>query len=305
MEKGNENVVVLFANISDSTRLYEHMGDEAATDLIKNCLSLMHKVTQDQMGDVINTLRDKVNCIFWDAISAVSAAKDMNEAIGNYILEETDGQMPVNLHIGIHSGPVQMEGNKMLGDTVNMVTKVTQMAKPREILITEVVFNELDDTLRPAAHQSTAISVKGSDVPLKLYEFVWEDYDATVAIDRETLSQLTKAHHTCLEIKNQGQTYEITSQDPRLYLGRQSQNNIVIPEKSASRFHAFIELREGQFVLVDNSSNGTFIYPNEAEPFHIKQNEAYLEGKGVICLGEDSGSDTPQAIHYRIKDATV
>ena len=89
MENENENVVVLFANISESARLYELMGDEAATDLIKTCLSLMQQMTQDQMGDVINTVRDKMNCIFFYAVSAASAAKVMNEAIDNYVAEET------------------------------------------------------------------------------------------------------------------------------------------------------------------------------------------------------------------------
>ncbi len=303
MEKENENVVVLFANIADSARLYERMGDADATDLIKTCLSLMQQVTQDQMGDVINTIRDKMNCIFWDAVSAVSAARSMNEAIDNYIMEETDGQIPVNLHIGIHSGPVQMEGNKIFGDTVNMVTRVTQMAKPREILISEEVFNALDESLRSSAQQSTTKSVKGSVTPIKLYEYVWEDFDTTLAIDRDKLNQLRQAQPICLELKTQDQIYEITHKNPRLYMGRQSQNEIVIPAKSASRFHAFIELRDGQFVLSDNSSNGTYIYPNKAKSYRVKQQDTYLEGAGALCLGEDSGPEVPQAIHYRVKDA--
>ena len=302
MEKENENVVVLFANISESVRLYELMGDEAATDVIKTCLSLMQQMTQDQMGDVINTIRDKVNCIFWDAVSAVSAAKSMNEAIDKYVMEETDGEISVNLHIGIHAGSVQMEGDKLFGDTVNLVTKVTQTAKPREILITEVVFNDLDDTLKASAQHTGAILVKGNKTPLGIYEFVWEDFDTTLAIDRDILSKFSKEHHSCLELKLQDQSYEISNQVPRLYLGRQSQNDIVISEKSASRFHAFIELREGQFVLSDNSSNGTFIYPNDAKPYHVKQQESYLEGSGALCLGADSGADAAQAVHYRVMD---
>ncbi len=303
MEKENESVVVLFANISDSARIYDRMGDADATDVIKNCLALMSQVTQDQMGDVINTIRDKMNCIFWDAISAVSAARDMSEAIDKYIMEETDGQIPVNLHIGIHAGTVQMEGDKLFGDTVNIVTKVTQTAKPREILITEMVCNDLDEALRPSAQQSTSISIQGSEAPLKLYEYVWEDFDATLAIDRDALNQLRSNRHIWLELKTQDQTYEIAPKNPRLYLGRQSQNDIVIPTKSASRFHAFIELRDGQLILSDNSSNDTFIYPNDAKPYHVKQQEAYLEGSGTIFLGADSGADADQAVHYRVVDA--
>jgi class 3 adenylate cyclase len=297
-----ENVVVLFANIADSERLYERMGDEVATDVIRTCLSLMHQVTQDQMGDVINAVRDKMDCLFWDAFSAVSAAKGMHEAVDTYILEETDGHIPVNLHIGIHAGSAQIEGDKLFGDAVNIVTKVTQTAKPREILMTETVFNDLDDTLKASARQSSTIAVKGGETPLKLYEYIWEDLDATLAMDRDKLSQLSRAQHISLELKTQDQIYEINHKTPRLYLGRQSQNEIVVPTKSASRFHAFIELRDGQIVFSDNSSNGTFFYPDESEPYHVKQQETYLEGSGTFGLGEDSGVDAPQAVAYRVKD---
>ncbi len=303
MEKQKEKVVVLFANISDSARIYELMGDDLATNVIKTCLSLMNQVTQDHMGDVINTIRDKINCIFWDASSAVSAAKSMNEAIDTHILEETDGHVPVNLHIGIHAGSVQMEGNKIFGDTVNLVTKVTQTAKPREILITEVVFNDLDETLKASAQQSSVIHVKGGHKPLRLYEYVWEDFDTTLAIDRDKLSHLKQSRHIILELRIQNQIFELSNQIPRLYLGRQSQNEIVIPTKSASRFHAFIELRDSQIILSDNSSNGTFIYPKDARPYHVRQQEAYLEGSGALCLGEDGGVSAPLAVHYSVKHA--
>ena len=144
--------------------------------------------------------------------------------------------------------------------------------------------------------------MRPSIITLRKKPYVWEDFDTTLAIDRDALSQFTKKQHSCLELKLQEQTYEISNQVPRLYLGRQSQNDIVISEQSASRFHAFIELRDGQFILSDNSSNGTFIYPNEAKPFHVKQQEAYLEEAGALCLGADSGADAAQAVHYRVKD---
>ena len=302
MDKDNQNIVILFADISESTLLYDRMGDITATNMIKKCLSLLEEVTQLQMGDMLNAVGDKANCIFWDANSAVLAAKGMNEAVEDYSINNTDGRIPINLHIGIHSGPVQNEGNEIFGDTVNMVVRVTKIAKPRQILITEQVFNDLEATLKPSAQLTTTIAVKGNSSPLNLYEFIWEDYDTTVAIDRDKLSGLKTVQNRCLELTVQNQTYEITCHVPRLKLGRQSQNDIVIRDKSVSRFHALIELKNDKFVLNDQSTNGTFVNPQEGKPYCVKQTEAYLDGTGVIWLGEDSGLDSSIAIHYRIKD---
>lgn len=302
MNRNSEKIVVLIADIAESTHLYDRMGDITATSMIKKCLSLIQEIAQQQMGDVINTTGDRANCIFWDATSAVLAAKGMNEAIESYIINDTDDGMPINLHIGIHSGPVQNEGNEIFGDTVNMVVRVTKIAKPRQILITEQVFNDLEATLKPSAQLTTTITVKGNSSPLNLYEFIWEDYDTTVAIDRDKLSGLKTVQNRCLELTVQNQTYEITCHVPRLKLGRQSQNDLVIRDKSVSRFHALIELKNDKFVLNDQSTNGTFVNPKEGKPYCVKQTEAYLEGTGVLWLGEDSGLDSPIAIHYRIKD---
>ena len=304
MNRNSEKIVVLIADIAESTHLYDRMGDITATSMIKKCLSLIQEIAQQQMGDVINTTGDRANCIFWDATSAVLAAKGMNEAIENHIINDTDDGMPINLHIGIHSGPVQNEGNEIFGDTVNMVVRVTKIAKPRQILITEQVFNDLEATLKPSAQLTTTITVKGNSSPLNLYEFIWEDYDTTVAIDRDKLSGLKTVQNRCLELTVQNQTYEITCHVPRLKLGRQSQNDLVIRDKSVSRFHALIELKNDKFVLNDQSTNGTFVNPQEGKPYCVKQTEAYLEGTGVLWLGEDSGLDSPIAIHYRIKDVT-
>jgi len=301
MNRDSEKIVVLIADIAESTHLYDRMGDITATNMIKKCLSLIQEIVQQQMGDVINTTGDRANCIFWDATSAVLAAKGMNEAIENYIINDTDDGMPINLHIGIHSGPVQNEENEIFGDTVNMVVRVTKTAKPRQILITEQVFNDLEATLKPSAQLTTTIAVKGNSSPLNLYEFIWEDYDTTVAIDRDKLNGLKTVQNRCLELTVQNQTYEITRHVPRLKLGRQSQNDLVIRDKSVSRFHALIELKNDKFVLNDQSTNGTFVNPQEGKPYCVKQTEAYLEGTGVLWLGEDSGLDSPRAIHYRIK----
>jgi len=303
MDKDNEIVVVLFANISESTKLYKHLDNLAVTKMIKKCLMLMQEVTENQMGDVLNTIGDKVNCIFWDAGSAVLAARGMNEAIEDYINNRADDRIPINLHIGIHSGPVQKEGNEIFGDTVNMLARVTQLAKPREILITEPVFNNLEDSLKLLAKKTKRLTIKEKNSPLNLYEFNWENYDTTVAIDRTTFRELETVQNGCLELTYQNQVYEVTSQVPSLKLGRQSQNDLIIREKSASRFHAKIKLVNDKFVLIDQSTNGTFVYPQNDKPFYAKWTEAYLEGSGTICLGEESCFDSPVAIHYRIKDA--
>ena len=50
---------------------------------------------------------------------------------------------------------------------------------------------------------------------------------------------------------------------PSLQMGRDDNNDIVVASLFASRLHARVEARDGQFVLTDLSSNGTFVLPDD------------------------------------------
>lgn len=65
-------------------------------------------------------------------------------------------------------------------------------------------------------------------------------------------------------------------------------NDIVIPDETASRFHAFIEFIEGDFVLRDNSStNGTFVVTNGIRQ---KTNSHTLSDGDIVEIGDTSMS---------------
>jgi hypothetical protein len=68
-------------------------------------------------------------------------------------------------------------------------------------------------------------------------------------------------------------------------MGRDVGNDIVLQVETASRHHADICYRNGQFMVVDRSANGTFIYDDRGEEFFVQQREARLPESGAICPG--------------------
>jgi hypothetical protein len=68
-------------------------------------------------------------------------------------------------------------------------------------------------------------------------------------------------------------------------MGRDETNDIVLQVSTASRRHAEVCCREGQFVLVDRSANGTFVYDEKGEEQFVHQREARLAESGAICPG--------------------
>lgn len=70
-----------------------------------------------------------------------------------------------------------------------------------------------------------------------------------------------------------------------LKIGRNADNDVVVSVDTASRYHARVEQRETGMVLIDTSSNGTFVYNQQGDESYVEQDEMVLTGSGAICVG--------------------
>lgn len=86
---------------------------------------------------------------------------------------------------------------------------------------------------------------------------------------------------------------------PSITLGRSPSNHIVIPHRLVSRQHARIELRRGKFILIDQSTNGTYLLMSGRKPTLLRRDEITLEGEGIIGLGQKVISTSPEVIQYQ------
>jgi hypothetical protein len=83
-------------------------------------------------------------------------------------------------------------------------------------------------------------------------------------------------------------------------MGRQSHNNLVVEDSRVSRSHARIVFRQNEFVLIDHSTNGTYVFVKGEKGMNLKQNELLLQGSGIFGLGRKVAPDSPEAIHYAV-----
>ena len=74
MAREKAMLAVLFADVSDSTRLYEKMGDTAAFGHVKDCLQILTDAAHRSGGWLIKTIGDGAMCAFPSVDSAAQAA---------------------------------------------------------------------------------------------------------------------------------------------------------------------------------------------------------------------------------------
>ena len=297
MARENVTLAILFADIAKSTHLYETLGNKTAQTLIGSCLSLLSRITSQYNGTVIKTIGDEIMCTFPGANDAVGAGITMNRELEQLIISDLPGVVPPNIYVGIQYGPVIREDNDVFGDAVNVAARMVAMAKQRQIITTQDTVEALGDEYKSEARIIDKTTVKGKSGEMNIFEVVWEQQDATVMID-DSLDALKIESR--MELTFQGKTIEVDQNRPSVTLGRQSHNDVVVNDGRVSRSHARVEYRRGKFILIDQSTNGTFALIQGKKSVNLRRDEATLLGKGVIGLGREVTEESPVAVHYSI-----
>ena len=137
------DIALLFTDIRGSTALYQRIGDLNAFQLVQQHFDLLRETTVRHGGAIVKTIGDAVMAAYPDAALAVRAALDMRGAIQRF--NEDQPERPVSLKIGIHHGAaIAVTLNDELdyfGQTVNIASRVQEMADAAEIWITEAVWH--------------------------------------------------------------------------------------------------------------------------------------------------------------------
>jgi class 3 adenylate cyclase len=299
MAQENLHLAILFADISGSTSLYESLGDQAAHELVSNCLSVLSGVTAQHQGSIVKTIGDEVMCTFSSAKVAIDAAIAMHKAFDSMPPIHPPDHGPPNIRVGLHAGPVIQKGTDVFGDAVNVAAQMVKLAKPRQIITTEQTVHELPSETGIMVKFADRTTLKGKGGEFDIYEVVWEFQNLTIRVTKDMASQILQSR---LRLQLGDKVIEVNSNRPSITIGRHDQNDLVIDSAIASRLHACIEYRRGRFVLVDKSTNGTYLCAEGEEPIHLRGDEATLNGTGIICLGLEMDIDSPEAIHYTCED---
>ncbi|MDM8544164.1 FHA domain-containing protein [Desulfococcaceae bacterium HSG9] len=83
-------------------------------------------------------------------------------------------------------------------------------------------------------------------------------------------------------------------------MGRREDNDLVINDRHASRLHAFIEYRDGRYILSDQSTNGTCVFVKGRKGIILRKEEMIINSNGIIGLGIVVKYNSPEAIRFKI-----
>jgi adenylate cyclase len=292
-------LAILFADVVGSTRIYEVMGDLRARDMVLTCVEIMRAATEQNHGTVIKTIGDEIMATFPTANDSLNAASRMQHDIRIHSELKVEGQ-PIAIRIGGHFGPVVLENRDIFGAAVHTANRMTSQAKAGQIMITSAMVERLAPEWQSAVRQIDVATLKGKTSEDELFEVLWQKEDATSMLPAIALGQASREKQRVrrLRVRFQGQEIVVDDNRTNIAIGRAEENDIVVKGNLISRLHARIEFSRNKFLLIDQSTNGTFVTTLEGEEAFVRRDSMQLKGEGLIGFGRVPESGSALTVKY-------
>jgi adenylate cyclase len=295
MAPTSRNLVVLFADISGSTKLYELLGNVDALSTIDRCLAIVKRVCEDFDGRVVKTIGDEVLAVFPGADAAAQAAIEIQLRMSK---QRTSRNTPVAMHIGFHSGPTIEDEGDVFGDAVNVAARLTSIAAGGQIFTSAETTSEMSAALRARTRDQDSHTVRGKEQDIAMFQLNWEESEEELT----SMSPRVAIAPAKVKLTHGAREIELGEAQSRLTLGRDISNDIIIADRKASRMHAHIERRRDKFVLIDHSSNGTWVTVEGKTEITLRREELILRGRGHVSFGHAFADDPAEVLSFTCQD---
>jgi hypothetical protein len=179
---------------------------------------------------------------------------------------------------------------------------MTSQAKSGQILITSAVVDQLSPQWKALVRQIDVSTPKGQSDEVAVFEVLWQPEEATNMLPSIDPAQRVPAGNARLYLRFRGQEVIVGDKGKvTVTMGRADENDVVIKGNLISRIHARVDAARNRFVLVDESTNGTFIQQDGKDEIYLRRDSAVLTGSGVISMGRVAARGTPLAIEYSVE----
>lgn len=298
------SLTVLFADISGSTGIVKQHGDRRGREIIGKVLDRVTKAVQGRGGRIVDRIGDELMCALPEPEQAVLASIDIQDTVADGALA---GEYPtgVRMHIGLHHGPVVIEGERIFGDTIHTAKRMVDMAKAEQILTTQDTLANIDAVPAVQWRLVDEARIKGHVKPVAIFELLPEGSSMTVVATGGVVAprQSTGEHYLRCTLKHGSQMYVIDLERPTFSIGRDAVCDLPLPHGCVSREHGRLEFQKGRIIFVDHSTNGTFVNEaNAPEMVLVHREQRWLRNTGLLRFGTREDEQGMLTLEYACEE---
>ncbi|MCP3856075.1 MAG: adenylate/guanylate cyclase domain-containing protein [Actinomycetia bacterium] len=163
---------IVFTDLVGFTEFNDVVGDQEALAVLDQQAAVANEVLgrSNHEARIVKELGDGLMMWFVSAPDAIAAAARF---LGSLDRARLGGSFPLSVRLGLHHGEAMERGNDLVGMTVNVAARISDLAGPGELLVS-------DEAIDAAAHEPPncvfepigPVSVKGVHDPIWLQRLV-------------------------------------------------------------------------------------------------------------------------------------
>ena len=166
MEQQNRQLAaILFTDIVGYTAMMQK-DEQNALAVTRHYIATLKGSTETFHGRILNDYGDGSLCCFPSATEAVKAAVQIQQQL------QQDPKVP--LRIGIHVGELFFEETKVMGDSVNVASRIQTLGCANSILFSKEVFDKLKNQPEYRSVSLGKFEFKNVDEPLEIFALATE-----------------------------------------------------------------------------------------------------------------------------------
>jgi adenylate cyclase len=151
---------IAFLDLTGYTRLTEERGDRAAAELAGRLVEIVYELAHRYGGRPVKLLGDGVMFHFPEPAQGVLCGLELVDRVPRVGLPMA--------RVGVHSGPVVFQHGDYFGRTVNVAARITDHARPGEVLVSDAVVTATDHLQAVNYAPVGPVSLKGLASPIDL-----------------------------------------------------------------------------------------------------------------------------------------
>ena len=166
MEHQNRQLAaILFTDIVGYTGMMQK-DERNALSVTRHYMAVLEEATDTFHGRILNDYGDGSLCSFPSVTEAIKAAVQMQHQL------QREPNVP--LRIGIHVGELFFEGHKVMGDSVNVASRIQSLGCANSILLSKEVFDKLKNQPEYKSVSLGKFEFKNVDEPLEIFALARE-----------------------------------------------------------------------------------------------------------------------------------
>jgi adenylate cyclase len=265
METSKDSVqTVLFAEVSGCARLHEKLGQGEAQWAVDRCIKRMERCIEASSGRIAKLLGSELMATFQQVDAALQAATEMQHKVAD--LPPVSG-FKMQIRVAFSYGTVRVENGEWMGSAVSLAASLEGLAEPGEILTDSATQAALSSPLLKQTRDRGAFPSKSQFSTLRIFEVI-----SLHQADSENAQARGLSSGQRLLLRYAGKEVIIDDKKPSLRMGRDADNDVVIHGHQVSRHHAVIEKRSDGFILIDTSTNGSYLTQAGMPEVRIRRN---------------------------------